>query len=124
MSEPLRGLHCDQTKAEIKRDQTFCGSVSGYEYQELADEWPRHRWADWKDHELPMIKPEHRDLYRRTQVTHLQWIGCEHSPAGHKPATESDLDWVDKVGQCIFCGHDPDAPEQELADEFDRNDHQ
>ena len=53
MSETPRCLHCDQTKAEIKQNQTICGIVSGYEYQELTDEWPAHRWVDWKDHELP-----------------------------------------------------------------------
>jgi hypothetical protein len=107
MTDTKRCLHCDQTKAEIKRDETFCGLVSGYEYQELTDEWPRHRWADWKDSELPMIRPEFRDLYRRTQVTHLQWVACEHSPDGHRPATSRDVpDFVDKVGQCILCGKD------------------
>jgi hypothetical protein len=123
-TEPLRCLHCGQTKAEIKRDQTICGTVSGYEYQELDHEWPHHRWADWKDHDLPMVLPAFRHLYRRTPATHLEWLPCEHTPAGHIPATEDTLDWVDRLGQCIACGQDVTPLEdQERADEFERTDH-
>jgi hypothetical protein len=107
MSEALRCLHCDQTKAEIKRNDTFCGIVSGYEYVELEAEWPKHRWADWKDHELPkFILPEFRDEYRRTQITQFQYLPCEHTTIGHKPADHEALElrMADRIGQCIFCG--------------------
>jgi hypothetical protein len=104
--EPLRCLHCDQTKSEIKREQTICGIVSGYEYQELTDEWPNHRWADWKDHELPkFILPEFRDLYRRTQATQFEWLPCEHTTIGHKyPADSESIEYYGGSDQCMFCG--------------------
>lgn len=106
MSETPRCLHCDQTKAEIKQNQTICGIVSGYEYQELTDEWPAHRWVDWKDHELPdFIRPEFRDQYRRTQVTQFEWLPCEHTTVGHRyPETPDDFEYFEK-GRCIHCGH-------------------
>ncbi|MFJ4168369.1 hypothetical protein ACIPY3_02550 [Paenarthrobacter sp. NPDC089714] len=101
-----RCLHCDQTKEEIRKNETICGIVSGYEYQELIEEWPKHRWADWKDHELPpIIRTEFRHLHRRTQVTQFEWLPCEHTTIGHKyPETIEDLEYFD-AGRCIFCGH-------------------
>lgn len=108
-AEPQRCLHCDQTKTEIKRDQTICGIVSGYEYQELTDEWPNHRWADWKDHEMPQfILPQYRDLYRRTQVTQFQWLPCEHTTIGHKyPQDQEDIEFYGSADRCIHCGKKP-----------------
>ena len=104
-AEPRRCLHCDQTKAEISANQTICGTVSGHEYVELVEEWPNHRWADWKDHEIPrMIRHEVRHLYRRTQLDQFQWAPCEHTIVGHQyPTTEDDLEFFD-AGRCIFCG--------------------
>ena len=113
MADELRCLHCEQTKAEIKRDQTICGLVSGYEYQELTDEWPRHRWAGWKDRELPnILRPEFYDQYRRTPVTHFEWLPCEHTTIGHKyPTTPEDVEYFGSEDCCIFCGHTPKESE-------------
>ncbi|MGN6589485.1 MAG: hypothetical protein ACTHKE_04260 [Sphingomicrobium sp.] len=108
-----RCLNCDQTRAQIKSRNSFCATVSGFEYPEIDAEWSRHRWADWNDAELKRfgIKPEAYDKHRRTQGDKFQWVGCEDTVRGHTLATrESDReDFGAKIGQCIACGWKPDA---------------
>ena len=98
-------LQCEQTPAQIKRDQTICGIVSGYEYQELEAEWPRHHWRDWSDKELATIKPERRKDYRRARMMDIQYAACEDTIHGHRPAKEDmKEDYGVVKGQCIECG--------------------
>lgn len=106
-------LQCGQTPSQIKRDQTICGIEEGYEYRELAYEWPKHRWADWTDTELARngIKPEAFDRHRRTDALTFQWIACVDRVRGHTPAKADDTDWGVRVGQCYDCGHQAEVPE-------------
>jgi len=100
-------LHCGQTNAQIKIEQTICGIEGGYEYRELEYEWARHRWADWRDAELATqgVKPGAFDKHRRTPALSLQWIGCEDTVRGHAPATAKDVpDLATRIGQCVLCG--------------------
>jgi hypothetical protein len=111
-AKEARCLHCDQTRAGIKQNNTICGTVSGYEYVELEDEWPRHRWTDWTDKNLASfgIIPEAFHHYRRLQVTQMQWVGCAHTTRGHV-YPDADNDWGDRIDQCIACGHTKEATE-------------
>ena len=102
-------LQCEQTPAQIKRDQTICGIEDGHEYLELVAEWPRHHWRDWSDKELSTIKPEHRDEYRRARLPDIQYAACEHTIYGHRPAKENDPEWGLSVGQCVDCGEQVSA---------------
>lgn len=105
-------LHCGQTKAQIKSEQTICGIEGGYEYRELEYEWPHHRWADWRDAELAAqgVKPEAFDRHRRASITTMQWIDCEDTVSGHAPATTEDLPGLaTRIGHCILCGREAQA---------------
>lgn len=108
-------LHCGETPASIKRrDIVVCGIMSGYEQPELSEEFPRHRWADWNDRELDRlgVAPHAYDKNRRTAITVIEYIPCEDTKIGHIIATEQeDLDWVDRLGQCISCGATPHPSE-------------
>lgn len=106
MSDEKACLNCGQTPSEIKRDQTICGIEEGYEYKELAYEWPRHRWADWTDKELGRmgIVPAAFDKHRRTSVTSLQWVGCADTVRGHSFVEKPDPEFGIKAGQCFACG--------------------
>ena len=77
-------LQCGETKASIKRKQiVLCGIEEGYEYRELAHEWPHHRWADWTDAELARfgVKPAAFEKHRRTDSLTFQWIACDDTYA-------------------------------------------
>ncbi len=101
-------LHCEQTRAEIRANDTICGIEGGYEYIELIAEWPRHRWADWADKDLARagLKPEAFDKYRRTPAMTFEYIACDDLVRGHLPAAE-DTEWGMKEGQCFQCGGTP-----------------
>lgn len=107
MSAELACLHCGQTKAEIKRNETFCGIVSGYEYRELEAEWPRHRWADWRDTELDRmgILPEAYDRHRRESVMTTQYVACADTKRGHVYPRKEDAEFGIPEDQCWACGH-------------------
>lgn len=120
MADDRQCLRCDQTKAQIRRDETMCGIEGGYEYRELVAEWPRHRWADWTDRELALmgVKPEAFDKHRRTPAMDFQWIGCDDTVRGHIPSNRpTDLaDFGTRPGQCIKCGHTPTTREDQTHD--------
>jgi hypothetical protein len=103
-------LNCGETPTSIKRQRiVLCGSVEGYETPELTEEWPRHRWADWRDADLAGfgVKPEAYDRHRRTRTMTFQWIACEDTIRGHVLSDGSDEDremYSAVAGQCIACG--------------------
>lgn len=99
-------LQCEQTKAQVKADETICGIEGGYEYRELEAEWPRHHWRDWSDAELAMILPEYRHLYRRATISSLEYATCEHRTRGHSPAKTTSREYGLTAGHCMDCGHD------------------
>jgi hypothetical protein len=99
-------LQCEQSRAQVKAEQTICGIVGGYEYIELEAEWPRHHWRDWADTELAMILPEHRHLYRRATISALQYAPCGHRTRGHNKATATFPEFGITAGHCMDCGHD------------------
>ena len=111
MSNPIC-LQCGESREAVKREGLFCGTVSGYEYQEADEQWPQHRWRSWRDDELARmgVKAEAYERHRRTSVTNMRWIACEDTIRGHVPATEDLLDMASYVGECISCGRDTRAP--------------
>lgn len=112
MDDTRACLQCGETKASIKAQGiVLCGIVSGYYEPELTDEWPRHRWADWRDSELAMmgLRPEAYEKHRRSRIFDIQWAGCEETIRGHIIATEDDVEWGLKRGQCVTCGKIPGA---------------
>lgn len=105
-------LQCEQSRAEVKANKTFCGLVEGYEYQELVAEWDRHHWRDWSDKELAGmgVLPEAFDKHRRTTATAMPWIPCGDRVWGHSPAKATYEEYGLTAGQCTDCGHkDPMA---------------
>jgi|SRR6185437_6270918 len=106
-------LNCGETPSSLKQNGiVLCGIEEGYEYRELAYEFPRHRWVDWKDAELAKagIRPEAFDKHRRTPMMHLQWVGCDDTVRGHIAAKPEDVGlFADREGQCILCGRAPVA---------------
>lgn len=114
MTDERKCLHCDETKATLRRQGiTMCGIEGGYEYRELIEEWPHHRWRDWTDAELDRwgIRPEAFEKHRRTPETHMQWVGCEDTKRGHILATEDDYEFGLRIGQCHACGKVPEPAE-------------
>jgi hypothetical protein len=109
MSDDRKCLQCGETKFSLKAQRIImCAIEGGYEYREIEAEWPRHRWADWRDDELDRmgIRPEAYEKHRRSDVFNLQWAGCEDTKRGHVLATK-ESDWADfgcRIGQCISCG--------------------
>jgi hypothetical protein len=103
-------LHCGQTRAGIKRDDTICGIEGGYEYVELEEEWPRHRWADWSDRDLTGfgIIPEAFERHRRTPFMDMQYAGCVDTKRGHV-YPGPDNEWGDRADRCMGCGHVPES---------------
>jgi hypothetical protein len=99
-------LHCGQTREGVKRGNAICGIEGGYEYREIEEEWPRHRWADWNDQDLTgfRIIPEAFERYRRTPIMAMQYAACIDTMSGHVYA-EEDNEWGDRAGRCISCGH-------------------
>jgi hypothetical protein len=98
-------LHCGRAKTSLKRGD-ICGTEGGYEYVELIDEWPQHRWRGWSDAELERfhVKAEAYDRYRRANVSYFEWMPCDDSTVGHHPATRDDPEWGIRVGQCTLGG--------------------
>ncbi|ASX98757.1 hypothetical protein SEA_COLUCCI_88 [Arthrobacter phage Colucci] len=105
MEDSRECLHCGQTRGQVRAERTYCATVSVGETVEALDEWDTHRWADWKDAEIPnFIKPEAKKNYRRTRVDDFQWAACDDTTTGHKyPVTDEDKSFF-QAGQCIFCG--------------------
>ena len=101
-------LQCEQTRAEVKLDQTICGIVGGYEYKELEAEWPRHHWRDWSNAELTTfgILAGHFNEYRRARLVDVQYAPCEQTTRGHHPARSTDVDYGLVAGRCVDCGAD------------------
>lgn len=104
-------LQCGQTRTQVKDNETFCGIVEGYEYPELAAEWPNHHWRDWSNKDLASscVSPEFWDKYRRASVGSFEWVACQHSTFGHRVADEDDEEFSVKAGQCIRCGGTPQS---------------
>lgn len=100
-------LQCEQTRAGVKRDETFCGIESGYEYIELEAEWPRHHWRNWSNRELDGagIKPEARERYRRVPLSSLPYAACGDRIRGHNRIAKTDPELMFVAGQCWDCGH-------------------
>ena len=76
MSQPVDNcLQCGQTRAEVKANDTFCATVTGYEVIETNDEWERHHWRDWSDAELRRhgIEPSLWNAHRRTDIYGLEF---------------------------------------------------
>ena len=102
-------LQCEQSREEVKADQTSCGIEEGYEYRELVAEWPRHHWRDWSDAELKRagIKPEFFSEYRRWSISLLPYAACEHCQRGHdfpgKDVYFGDC-LLEPRGVCRMCG--------------------
>lgn len=116
MSAPDPGqrcLQCGDTRASIKATGYICGIMSGGESDELVEDWPTHRWADWGDKALAGagIKSEAFHKYRRTYIWDLQWVACDDTVRGHILSTKaSDKEWFGtKIGQCITCHHTPET---------------
>lgn len=99
-------LQCEQTKAQVRANDTICGIEEGYEYRELEAEWPQHHWRDWNDAELTPIKPEYQHLYRRARLPSIQYAPCEHRTRGHNPAKATMREFLVFAGHCTDCGHD------------------
>lgn len=78
-------LHCGQSKAEVKANNTYCAAVD--HYGECQEEWDRHQWRDWSDAELRRLRilPEFMGLYRRTSIDNLQFVDCTHMGREHTP---------------------------------------
>ena len=101
-------LQCEQSREEVRVNQTICGIEEGYEYKELVVEWPRHHWRDWSDAELKQagIKPDFFGEYRRWSALCFQYVACDHTERGHDFATE-DIYWGDTMavpkGVCRLC---------------------
>lgn len=111
MSDDRHCLHCDETKASIKRQGiVLCGIVEGYYEPELTEDWPTHRWRNWTDRELDQagVRPEAYDKHRRTLIRHLEWVACEDLKRGHVLATEDDNEFGLSIGQCHACGKVPE----------------
>lgn len=102
-------LQCGETRAVVKTNGYICGIMGGGEYNELVEDWPTHRWADWNDKALASagIKSEAFHKHRRTSFTDLQWVACDDTVRGHILATaETDYEFFGaRIGQCITCGH-------------------
>lgn len=102
-------LHCGQSREEVKRNQTYCATLTSGEYIEVDAEWERHRWADWSDADLRRsgIREEAFEKHRRSSVFDLQWAGCEDTVRGHAPSdgsAEHREVFGTVKGQCTLCG--------------------
>lgn len=104
-------LQCEQSRAEVKANDTICGIEGGYEYKEIEAECPRHHWRDWSDKELDLswILPERYGDYRRARLVDLQYAPCEDTRGGHLYPLEDDPEWGISVGQCVECGKRKEA---------------
>lgn len=102
----LECLQCGQSKAQVKAEQTICATEGGYEYLEITNEWPRHRWAPWSDAELTLhgIKAESYAKYRLWPLLEFEYIACQDRLRGHNPAKELIPDFgITAIGQCFDC---------------------
>lgn len=101
-------LHCGILRGDARRQRAACEIWGGYEYVELEEEWPRHRWRDWTDADLAAsdIRPDAYERHRRDPVRALSWTGCDDTTQGHVPAAAADISILaDHIGQCVRCGH-------------------
>lgn len=98
-------LQCHQTRYEVRTNNTYCSTVSGYEYVEVDDEWERHHWRDWSDAELRNmdIHPNFWDRNRRTPIQDLEYVWMESKcfEEGHVP---EDLNYAgpDRCPRCFI----------------------
>lgn len=110
-------LQCGDSREAVERESLSCGIVSTGEYTELIEEWPRHRWADWRDVELERfgVKRDAFDRHRRTKLLDFMWIACDDTERGHRPAeTPEDVEWFGgPVGRCMLCGRAPESDNSE-----------
>lgn len=104
-------LQCEQTREEVKRNDTICGIEGGYECIELIAEWDRHHWRDWSDTELLSfgILPKFFDQHRRDSASSMECAPCEHTKYGHSYAGPTDIDLGIPADECIRCGHNKPA---------------
>lgn len=99
-------LQCGQSREEVRANDTYCATVSGYEYEEVDAEWDRHHWRDWSDAELRgYILPEFFEQHRRDSMQDLGYAPCDHTERGHMYPERDDPEWGLKVDQCMECGH-------------------
>ncbi|AOZ64637.1 hypothetical protein SEA_CHUBSTER_86 [Arthrobacter phage Chubster] len=96
-------LHCGQTRGQVRAEGNGCATVD-YEGH-CQEDWPQHRWADWKPEEIPnYIKTEAKHKYVRWNIATLQYAACEDTIKGHVyPVTDEDKSFF-QAGRCIFCG--------------------
>ena len=104
-------LQCNQTRAQVKTEGTYCATVSGYEVVETRDEWDRHHWRDWSDTEFRRmgIKPRFWDEHRRTNIYGLKFVMLEsycddhgHIATLNRQDPES-CDYGAPEGMCVRC---------------------
>ena len=104
-------LQCGQKRSKVHAESLYCCTISHGETPEVDQEWERHRWVDWSDRELDRhgVKASAYDKHRRTDLNALPWIDCDDTKHGHSPADEEAVAemWVDRVGQCMWCGQYP-----------------
>lgn len=101
-------LQCSQSRKTVKRDGTYCATVSGYEYTEIQDEWPRHHWRDWSDKELSEagIHPSLWGQNRRTNIYNLEIAACASScmENGHVYPDPADKFFIEGTqNYCMRC---------------------
>lgn len=99
-------LQCGESRGAVRAEKLYCAILTGGETVEVDEDFPHHRWADWRDTELERfwIRPEAYDRHRRTPLRHMQWVACDDTIRGHNYATETDTDLGIREGQCWACG--------------------
>ena len=114
MSEPKDTcLQCGQSREEVKRNDTYCATVTGYEVVEGLDEWDRHHWRDWSDADLkrhgihPSLWAEHRrtgiyDLEFPARESHCMANGHTYPRPWHPPMHRDLLDMY-PADLCLVC---------------------
>lgn len=65
-------LQCGESRGAVKRKGYFCATVDYY--GECQEDWPKHRWADWRDHELAGMGI-HPDLWERSRRDNVNTLG-------------------------------------------------
>ena len=101
MCDRNRCLQCGQTREQVKRNDTICATVTGYEVIETLDEWDRHHWRDWSNAEFRRmgIHPSLWEENRRTGIYDLEWAGrtsycMEHGHSYPRPWHPPLSKWV------------------------------
>ena len=101
MSEPIDTcLQCGQTRAQVKAQQTFCATLTGYEVVEVDQEWDRHHWRDWSNADLRAAgMPEVEwPNYRRASFYAFEAYHWSEAIKNCKHTGE-----IDKEGRCWLC---------------------